>query len=118
MRFECTIMHVVESNDTTTSDETDDQSEPLEMRPHAKKEGQPMSPRRPLNLVEQHGKSRSGGATNDWMEEEERLNKGHRATESFVVLNELVVVSLCPKTTHVSGSWTESIFEHIRTVWG
>jgi hypothetical protein len=29
----------------------------------------------------------------DWVREEEGLNRGHRASESFAVLNELVVVS-------------------------
>ena len=28
----------------------------------------------------------------DWVKEEEGLNRGHRASESFTVLNELVVV--------------------------
>jgi hypothetical protein len=35
----------------------------------------------------------------DWVKEEEGLNRGHRASESFAVLNELVVVpSPTPKT--------------------
>jgi hypothetical protein len=31
-----------------------------------------------------------------WVKEEEGLNRGHRASESFAVLNELVVVCVLP----------------------
>jgi hypothetical protein len=35
-----------------------------------------------------------GMTREDWIKEEEQLNRGHKACESFSVLNELVVVYL------------------------
>jgi len=43
--------------------------------------------------TEEYWKSASAQKTKqDWVKEEEGLNRGHRASESFAVLNELVVV--------------------------
>lgn len=46
-----------------------------------------------VHHTEEYWKSSSGKTKADWVKEEEGLNRGHRGSESFAVLNELVVVS-------------------------
>jgi len=47
---------------------------------------------RTVHHTEEYWKSSSDKTRADWVKEEEGLNRGHRASESFAVLNELVVV--------------------------
>jgi ATP-NAD kinase N-terminal domain len=95
MRFECTIMRMVENSESSSEDT--DRSEMLEMhfeaKPKKKPEGNNVnhhteeywkSSGQPIGPV----KSRANrGREDEW------LHTGHRASESFSVLNELVVVS-------------------------
>jgi hypothetical protein len=46
-----------------------------------------------VHHTEEYWKSSTGKTKADWVKEEEGLNRGHRASESFAVLNELVVVN-------------------------
>ena len=95
MRFECTIMRTVGSNDSSETD-----SDVLEMRPRIKQTVDQAS-RDSLNhhtseywantLTPPH---RGEFVNANWVKMEEALNRGHRASESFAVLNELVVVFL------------------------
>jgi hypothetical protein len=113
MRFECTIMRLVDDSGEDTSEESD----AWEMRPHGRGDGRhgvgggggggrgesgdisQVKPElvkdAPNHHTEEYWTRERGKA--DWVKEEEVLNRGHRASESFAVLNELVVVpSLTP----------------------
>jgi NAD+ kinase len=92
MRFECTIMKVIKNGDPT-SDESEN-LESLEMHPRNKSKTKHSSPPISNHHTEEYWKSHSRDKPNEWMEEEESLNKGHRPSVSFSVLNELVVVYL------------------------
>ena len=83
---------------TSAGDDSDDRSDVLEMRPMKKK---PPHDDEKKNSVNDHtdeywkctGHLTANQKTKeDWVTEEEGLNRGHRASESFAVLNELVVV--------------------------
>ena len=89
MRFECTIMRLVENGD---SEDTDDQSEYLEMQPQIKQVGEKVAAEASNHHTDEYWKNDKEKTKADWVKEEEGLNKGHRASESFAVLNELVVV--------------------------
>jgi len=91
MRFECTIMRLVENGDNS---EDSDDKEALEMHHPFKDEGEKVSTdAQSSHHTEEYWKTASAQKTKqDWVKEEEGLNRGHRASESFAVLNELVVV--------------------------
>ena len=94
MRFECTIMRAVE----TDSEDSDDRSDILEMHPQSKIDSDRAAAVGD-NHTEEYWKSERGTGMKtkaDWVKEEEGLNRGHRASESFAVLNELVVVPPSP----------------------
>jgi hypothetical protein len=101
MRFECTIMRLIEGADE--EDSSDSKSDMLEMpNPYRKgahgrdarvdKDGAGHGGKDGVHHTEEYWKSPSGKTKADWVKEEEGLNRGHRASESFAVLNELVVV--------------------------
>lgn len=95
MRFECTIMRHIETGSTEESDNTSDM---LEMRSRTKRKGKQVSHDSANHHTNEYwqpsGHNHHGGRTkSEWVKEEEWLNKGHKASESFSVLNELVVVS-------------------------
>ena len=77
----------------TDSEDSDDRSDILEMRPPSNVDGDRVG----NNHTEEYWKSDQGTGLKgkaDWVEE--RLNRGHTASESFTVLNELVVVTPPP----------------------
>jgi hypothetical protein len=157
MRFECTIMRVIEnSSSSTESSEEGAEStseEMLEMRRPPRKIAAPLADgttgtfgkggvRSGGDVIggdhhtEEYWKSaRSNGgkSKDDWVKEQEGLNRGHRASESFAVLNELVVVcpplptplviSLRPPFSGFVcvltgvGPRPESIFEYVGVIW-
>jgi hypothetical protein len=84
-------MRLIENGD---SEDTDDQSDYLEMQPRFKQVGEEVSAEASNHHTEEYWKSKREKTKTDWVKEEEGLNKGHRASESFAVLNELVVVRL------------------------
>ena len=59
---------------------------------HGGKDGAGHGGKDGVHHTEEYWKSSSGKTKADWVKEEEGLNRGHRASESFAVLNELVVV--------------------------
>jgi hypothetical protein len=113
MRFECTIMRVVESNPSDDSSDGGDRSDVLEIHPQRKED------RNAKHAVNDHTEEywKSTKAIDkskvDWVKDEEELSTGHIASESFAVLNELVVVSPEENGDLILGSWTESVFEYI-----
>jgi len=114
MRFECTIMRAIDTSSSSAESEGEPNDEWLEMKRPPKK----MAP--PDQLVaaggadgevnrqtEEYWKETGDGgkSKDDWVWEEEALNRRHRSTESFSVLNELVVVhsvqSTLPHYRHI-----------------
>ena len=91
MRFECTIMRYVENPE---EDDSDDRSDMLEMHSQMKREVKHGAKDAVNHHTEEYWKRGQPGERTkaDWAREEEWLNKNHRASESFAVLNELVVV--------------------------
>jgi NAD+ kinase len=114
MRFECTIMRLVENGD---SEDTDDQSDYLEMHPHIKKEGEHVAPETSNHHTDEYWVSTKEKTKTDWVKEEEGLNKGHRASESFSVLNELVVVRLNYENHLTLGPRSKPVFKFLGIVW-
>src|SRR5271167_2648431 len=108
MRFECTIMRLIEGAEE--EDSSDSKSDMLEIPNRHRREGHGMDGRHRekddrdwkdedaekdgVHHTEEYWKSSNGATKADWVKEEEGLNRGHRASESFAVLNELVVVRL------------------------
>lgn len=99
----------------TDSEDSDNKSDILEMRPQSKIDGDGVVHQPPStngaagtkgtgdNHTEEYWKSERGTGVKikaDWVKEEEGLNRGHRASESFAVLNELVVVPPYPTQNH------------------
>jgi hypothetical protein len=92
-------MRVIESEENTSAeDDSDDRSDVLEIRPKKK---EPPHHDEKKDSVNDHtdeywkytGHLKANQKTKgDWVEEDEALNRGHQASESFAVLNELVVV--------------------------
>ena len=115
MRFECTIMRVVEPPSSNDSSDSDDRSDVLEMRSQRKGD---RSANNPVNqFTDEYWKStKASEKSKEDRVEDERLNMAHTATESFSVLNELVVVFPEKIVYLILGSWTKSIFEHIGIV--
>ena len=95
-------MRLVES-ENTSPETTESESDVLEMHSTMGR-GTEMDAVKRDTKSEQHNehhtdeywKDRGQGKRSDWVKEEEVLNRGHRASESFAVLNELVVVKLPP----------------------
>lgn len=85
-------MRVVESPSSDDSSDTDEQSDALEMHPQ-RKEAQ-ITEDAVNHHTEEYWKSTDASqkSTADRVKEKERLNMAHRASDSFAVLNELVVV--------------------------
>jgi ATP-NAD kinase N-terminal domain len=112
MRFECTIMRAIEHSsseeeESTSEDMLEMRRPPKKMAPdaagvNAVKDGGVFGVGGKVDLkwadhhTEEYWRIRGDGSKSkeDWVREEEGLNRGHRASESFAVLNELVVV--CP----------------------
>jgi len=101
MRFECTIMRAIDTSSPSAESEGEPNDEWLEMRRPPKKTGPPDQPvtaggadgEMNHHTEEYWKESRDGEKSkDDWVWEEEGLNRRHRSTESFSVLNELVVV--------------------------
>ena len=83
----------------TDEEDSDDRSDILEMHPQSKVDGDGVvkggKEVEGNNHTEEYWKVEGGRGVKskaDWVKEEEGLNRGHRASESFAVLNELVVV--------------------------
>jgi len=98
MRFECTIMRAVDNGDVESSDESD-RSDVLEMHPQMKAvesklvDGEAGDDSLNHHTEEYWKSNHQQKSQADWVKDEEELNRGHRAMETFAVLNELVVVS-------------------------
>ena len=113
MRFECTIMRVVESPASDDTSDGEDRYDALEMNPQRKKDRTAKDALN--NHTEEYWKSTkaSDKSKADRVKDEEELNTGHRASESFSVLNELVVVLPEEIVDLILGSRTEPVFEYI-----
>ena len=103
-------MRLIENSgdEEDSSDSTSDQLEMPNPRKHkdAGEDG--------VHHTAEYWKSSSDKTKADWVKEEEVLNRGHKASESFAVLNELVVVILPPSVSFlllpVSVSVSVSLF--------
>jgi len=83
-------MRLVENSDTSDSDANDSA---LEMYHPFKSDQGKSGTEANSHHTEEYWKTASARKTKaDWVKEEEVLNRGHRASETFAVLNELVVV--------------------------
>ena len=123
MRFECTIMRAIEND---SSEDSDDRYDILEMHPQSKVDGNSTAGGGvgDNHTLEYWKNERGFRSKADWVKEEEVLNRRHRASESFAVLNELVVVPP-PFLSLYTGSRaylmslgprTESISKYVRAV--
>jgi len=102
-------------------EDSDSRSDMLEMpNPHLRgkdsaqdghRDG-PGSGERTVHHTEEYWKSSSDKTRADWVKEEEGLNRGHRASESFAVLNELVVV-----LPFLSCSFLSWFLHHLASSW-
>lgn len=95
-------MQAVENTSSGEESISDDPSDVLEMHSMKKQPPHPRGEGGKKKSVDDHteeywassGRPRKVNEKSkaDWVKKEEGLNKGHRACESFAVLNELVVV--------------------------
>jgi len=119
MRFECTIMRAIDTSSPSAESEGEASEEWVEMRRPLNKMGLPHQPVGAAGvadgLMDHHtdeywkrGGKDAGKSKDDWVKEEEELNRGHRSNESFAVLNELVVV--CSPAIHPTLIFPYSIF--------
>jgi hypothetical protein len=96
----------------TDEEDSDDRSDILEMHPRSKTDrngvvvgGKDVGGN---NHTEEYWKAEGGRGVKskaDWVKEEEGLNRGHKASESFAVLNELVVVPIPPFYSPKDTGW-------------
>jgi hypothetical protein len=82
-------MRVVESTATDDASDSDDRSDVLEIHPQRKEDQHAVN-----DHTEEYWKSTKpiDKSKADWVKDEEDLSTEHIASESFAVLNELVVV--------------------------
>ena len=110
------------SSSGDTSEDTDDQSDVLEMHPRNKQKDAVPGTLGTENLhTEEYWKANNANnrtSNADWIRDEESLNRGHRASVSFAVLNELVVVHRPLYTLMLMvGSRTQSVFKYVGIIW-